>query len=184
MDKAGVPDFLSHYYENSQGPFRNLSMLPQAQAEQRLQDIRELGNLFASQRPADYLQVRRELENRVRELFVDKGGRPVQARPHYMILGACPWVKSWYVEGRELRIPLDAFDHATVSFTYGDTFPAMRLQDGQDYRGQVYTLAELPQLIYQYGLPQEWNHDGRRGPDRYIEAQLWDERPLQKFLSD
>jgi len=183
MDKDVLPDFLSHYYDKSQGPFRNLSMLPSALAEQRLQAIREQGDLFASRRSADYLQIRRELEDRVRDLFEGKGGRPLLARPHYMILGACPWVKSWYADGQELRIPLDAFDPLTVSFTYGDSFPAMRYQDGKDYRGQVYTLVELPHLIRLYGLPQEWNHDGDQGLDRYIEAQVWDQRPLQGFLA-
>jgi len=29
-----------------------------------------------------------------------------------------------------------------------------------------------------YGLPQEWNADGQGGPERYIEAQVWDEPPI------
>jgi hypothetical protein len=65
----------------------------------------------------------------------------------------------------------------TLSFTYGDSFPAMRVQDGRPYRGQVYTLAELPALIAAFGLPQEWKRDGQDGPERYIEAQLWDDTP-------
>ena len=36
----------------------------------------------------------------------------------------------------------------------GDTFPAMRYQDGRPYRGQVYLLAELDFPITSYGLPQ------------------------------
>ena len=45
-----VPDFLTHYYESADGPFSNLSMLPLAQAEQILEEIRRNGNRFASQR--------------------------------------------------------------------------------------------------------------------------------------
>jgi hypothetical protein len=99
-----------------------------------------------------------------------------------MILGSCPWVLNWYREGRELRIPLAVFDAAIVSFTYGDTFPAMRYGDGKPYRQQVYTLAELPRVVQEYGLPQEWNEDGQQGPDRYIEAQVWDDEPLKPYL--
>lgn len=182
MDRQQVPDFLSHYYDSSRGPFQNLSMLPPAQAEQHLQEIRRQGDFFASRRDPDYLQTRRELEELVRELFVSKGGHPVLARPHYMVLGACSWLKSWYPAGVALQIPIDVFDPTVVSFTYGDTFPAMRYQDGRSYRGQVYTLADLPDLIGEFGLPQEWNPDGSQGPDRYIEAQVWDEQPLRKFL--
>jgi len=177
-----LPDFLSHYYEAARGPFANLSHLPPAEAERILADIRQASNVFASQRPSDYLTIRRDLEQQVRQRFIAKGGQPLLAVPHYLIVGACPWLQTWYVDGRELRLPLAKFDPASVSFTYGDTFPALRYQDGKPYRGQVYTLAELPKVVALYGLPQEWNPDGRFGPDRYIEAQVWDDEPLREFL--
>ena len=176
------PDFLNHYYEAAKGPFLNLSNLPADEAEAVLNEIRQEGIIFASKRTADYLTVRRELEVKVRQLFIAKGGQPRREQPHYMILGACPWLKAWYVDGREICIPLARFNSNIVSFTYGDTFPAMRYQDGKPYRGQAYTLAELPKIIRLYGLPQDWNSDGKLGPDRYIEAQVWADEPLQEFL--
>jgi hypothetical protein len=182
VSKIIVPDFLCHYYEATRGPLVSLSDLPLEEAERILDAIRARGDVFASQRASDYLEIRRELEERVRRLFSEKGGRPERERPHYFILGACPWVKEWYRAGRELRVPLAAFSPEIVSFTYGDTFPAMRYPDGKPYRGQVYTLAELPELIRLFGLPQEHNPDGRLGPDRYIEAQVWDDEPLRQFL--
>jgi hypothetical protein len=59
-----LPDFLTHYYENSAGPFSNLSMLPPERAEQILEEIRRNGNRFASQRSSDYLEKRLELETK------------------------------------------------------------------------------------------------------------------------
>jgi hypothetical protein len=182
MSSNPMPDFLCHYYEAADGPFRNLSDLPPPEAEAILDAIRQAGEIFASRRAADYLTIRRDLEERVRQRFISKGGQPRRLRPHYMILGACPWLLSWYKDGRELRIPLAAFDPAVVSFTYGDTFPAMRFADGKPYRGQVYTLAELPEIVAAYGLPQEWNSDGKGGPERYIEAQVWDDELLKPFF--
>jgi hypothetical protein len=179
-----VPKVLSHYYEKANGPFRNLSDLPRDQAEQVLAAIRTAGNSFASKRTADYLAIREELEARVRRLFIDKGGQPKRLRPHSMILGKSAWLKSWYQHGEEMSIPLAQFDPHTVSFTYGDLFPAMRYQDGKSYRGQVYLMAELEGLIRQFGLPQDWNADGHLGPDRYIEAQIWDDLPLLPFYPD
>jgi len=177
-----IPEYLYHYYEQSSGPFSNLSMLPEEQAEKILTQIRKGGNRFASQRASDYLEVRRGLEARVRELFIAKGGKPALSRPHYMILGECAWLLDWYVEGREVRIPLADVPASCLSFTYGDTFPAMRIQDGKPYRGKVFVVDELTEVVRLYGLPQEWNADGKGGPERYIEAQVWDESPLQKFL--
>lgn len=177
-----IPDYLTHYYESTRGPFRNLSDLEPDEAEALLDAIRQRGEGFASRRSADYLTIRRELEAFVRARFVEKGGQPVRERPHYLILGACDWLKSWYAHGAEVRIPLAQFAAPIVSFTYGDTFPAMRYGDGKLWRRQVYTLAELPELIARYGLPQDWNADGSQGPDRYVEAQVWSDAPLRQWL--
>ena len=179
-----VPQVLSHYYEKSLGAFRSLSDLPPEQAEQVMANIRAAGIGFASKRSADYLTIQEELENRVRCMFIDKGGQPTRLHPHSMILGTCAWLKSWYPDGQELCIPLTQFNPDSVSFTYGDLFPAMRFQDGKSYRGQVYRMGELGSLIQQFGLPQDWNPDGHLGPDRYIEAQVWDDTPLHPYYSN
>jgi hypothetical protein len=172
---------LHHYYESRCGPFRNLSDLPPDEAEAVLRALRERGDVFASQRSADYLVVRRELEEQARNLFIRKGGRPVRERPHYMTLGACLWLRQWYREGRELTIDLDRFAPSTVSFTYGDLFPAMRLAGRRPYWGEVFTADEIGAVIDHYGLPQEWNPDGAGGPERYIEVQIWDDAPLAAY---
>lgn len=126
--------------------------------------------------------IRRELEDKVRKLFIEKGGKPVRERPHYMTLGQCQWLKEWYTDGCELSIPLSSFKYEVLSFTYGDTFPAMRYQDGKPYRGNVYTVNEIFDIVKQYGLPQEWNKDGNLALERYIEVQVWDDEPIKCFL--
>jgi hypothetical protein len=178
-----LPDFLSHYYEAASGPFRSLTDLPLEKAETIQENIRQAGNRFASKRAADYLSIRSDLEEQIRALFISRGGKPDRLRPHYLILGDCPWLLTWYVSGRQLRIPLAAFPADMVSFTYGDSFPAMRYQDGRPYRGQVYTLSELPDLVATYGLPQMWNAEGKLGPERYIEAQVWNDAPIHCCLA-
>jgi len=157
-------------------------MLPLEQAEQILEEIRRNGNRFASQRSSDYLKTRLALEDKIRKLFEEKGGQPELGRPHYMILGTCPWLKEWYVDGQELQIKLTAIPEHCVSFTYGDSFPAMNYSDGKPYRGRVYTVSELGEVIKRYGLPQEWNPDGKGGPERYIEAQVWSDILLKEYL--
>lgn len=177
-----LPNFLTHYYEAACGPFLNLSDLSLEEAEIVQQRIRLENNRFASRRQPEYLLIRRGLENRIRGLFIAKGGQPRRERPHYMIVGPCPWVQAWYAEGREARIPFASFSPSAVSFTYGDSFPAMHMKDGRPYRAQVYTLAELHEVVAQYGLPQDWNPTGAHGPERYIEAQVWEDEPITEFL--
>ncbi len=183
MENMVCAETIVHYYEASRGPLKSLSDLGLEEAEALLQRIRQDGLVFASQRGMDYLSIRQSLEEQIRGLFIWKGGLPKRQWPHYFILGRCDWVRSWYRDGRELHIPLQAVDPKVISFTYGDSFPAMRYQDGKPYRGQVYTLEELPELVKLYGLPQEWNREGSHGPDRYIEAQVWDDEPVKEYLT-
>jgi hypothetical protein len=174
-------DSLYHYFDESTGPFRNLSDLVPEEAEQVLNEIRIQKKGFASKRSMDYLSVRRSLESRARELFIQKGGKPTRNHPHYMTVGKCPWLLEWFEKGKELRIPITEFDLLSISFTYGDLFPTMRYQDGKKYRGQVYTFKEIIQVIDEFGLPQEWNSQGKEGPERYIEVQVWDDKPLTRW---
>ena len=39
---------------------------------------------------------------------------------------------------------------------------------------------EIPAIIEKYGYPQDWNADGRYGPERYIEAHIWTDRGVLK----
>ena len=66
-------------------------------------------------------------------------------------------------------------DLSTVSFTYGDSHPTFsnRVNDGKEYRKKLYTYDEILEIIKKYGLPQEWNPDGKYGPERYVEAHVW-----------
>jgi hypothetical protein len=182
MENVACSEIIIHYYEANQGPFRSLSDLSLEEAESILQRIRHEGIAFASRRNIDYLGIRKSLEERMHQLFIEKGGHPKRLRPHYFILGRCQWVKSWYCDGREVQILLKTVHPNVISFTYGDSFPAMRYQDGKPYRGRVYVLEELPELIARYGLPQVWNSEGKYAPERYIEAQVWDDEPVKEYL--
>lgn len=176
-----MEEFLYHYYDESTGPFRNLSDLDADEAERVLNNIRLQKKGFASKRSMDYLAVRRNLEIMARELFILKGGKPTRNHPHYMTIGECPWLLDWYPKGGKLQIPMKDFEPHSVSFTYGDLFPTMRFKDDKPYRGQVYTMDEIYHVINEYGLPQEWNSEGNKGPERYIEVQIWDDKPLKGY---
>ncbi|WP_222850428.1 hypothetical protein [Paenibacillus tengchongensis] len=172
---SGPAVYLYHYYERSRGPFRNLSELEPEEASRVLESIRQSGDVMAAQRTEGYMERRRELEAMARSLFLAKGGKPQRTVPHYMVLGPCEWLSSWYKEPAFVRMHISDFPPDTLSFTYGDMFPTFspRVQDQREYRGQLYTYTEILQLIAKYGLPQEWNKDGTGGPERYIEVQVW-----------
>lgn len=174
--------FLYHYFEKEQGPFRNLSRLSVQEAMEVSREIRKEGKIFASQRNEEYMIIRRELEKIAREQFILKGGKPTNVYPHYMTLGPCPWLQSWYQEPAFLKLSWEVIPSELMSFTYGDLFPTMRYQDDKPYRKQVYTREEIDHVIDQFGMPQDWNADGLQGPERYIEVQIWDEKILETYF--
>lgn len=173
---------LFHYYESGQGPFRNLSSLSVEEASKISEQLRQEGKSFASQRSEDYMIIRRELEKEARNVFINKGGKPRNQFPHYMTLGECEWLESWYKNPKMIAIDWNEFLEESISFTYGDLFPTMRYQDHKPYRKKVFTKNEIMKIIEEFGLPQDWNKSGHNGPERYIEVQIWDEEIIRKFL--
>lgn len=174
---------LYHYYEKAIGPFKTLSDLSEREADRILSILRARGTTFAAKRSLDYMKQRRELEAMARELFIKKGGIPTRRAPHYMVVEPCEWLKNWYTEGLFVKIPIEEFDFLTISFTYGDMFPTFsnKIKDGKEYRKKLYLYPEILELIQKYGLPQKWNADGKFGPERYIEVQIWSDETIKKF---
>jgi hypothetical protein len=172
---------LFHYFDIDTGPFRNLSELPYEEALKISNLLRQEGMTFASQRPEDYISIRRELEFLARNQFIAKGGKPKNIYPHYMTLEACDWLGTWYRKPGMISISWEDFLEESISFTYGDLFPTMRYQDKKPYRKQVYIKTEIKEIIKQFGFPQEWNNAGDKGPERYIEVQIWDDDIIKKY---
>lgn len=172
--------YLYHYFEKSAGAFNNLSELDIEEA-QAIQS--KLNGVFASQRNADYLYRRKDLEQLVRRLFVQKGGKPERKTPYYMVVGACPWLSSWYKDSGFVKIPISDFDLTTLSFTYGDMFPTFsdKVHDDFEYRKNVYTYDEILLMIEKYGLPQEKYSNPIFAQPAYVEVQVWSDNPIIRY---
>lgn len=177
--------FLYHYYDKTIGPFKNLSDLDREEADRVLQQIAiTKPNVQCTKRSADYMQARAYYENILRTEFQKKGGYIQRQVPHYMVVEHSPWLSTWYENSAYIKIPIEEFDLRTVSFTYGDSHPTFsdRVNDGKEYRKKLYTYDEILEVINKYGLPQDWNDDGKFGPERYIEAHIWSDEVIGKYL--
>ena len=102
-----------------------------------------------------------------------------------MVVEHSPWLSTWFENSAYIKIPIEAFDLKTVSFTYGDSHPTFspRVNDGKEYRKKLYTYDEILKIIDKYGLPQAWNNDGRFDPERYIEAHIWSDDVIKQYIS-
>ena len=176
--------YLYHCFEKSTGPFRNLSDLSMEEAKEVVRRVKEErpGSQCAS-RHDKYVEYRRNCENILRTEFAKKGGKMDRFVPHYMTVELSPWMTTWYEDSDYLKIPIEEFDLSTLSFTYGDSMPNWGVKDDKEYRGKLYTYEEILKVIEKYGLPQDWNDDGKYGPERYIEVQVWSDDPIKKYMN-
>ena len=176
--------YLYHYFDKRSGPFRSLTALSDDEAVSVLEKLKkERPGAYASQRNMSYIVKRRRCEDTVREKAAEKGVIMDIPSPHYMVVEACPWIRSWFEKPDVIAIPIEQFDTARISFTYGDSMPTFSpfVNDGKEYRRTVYTYDEILYIIEKYGLPQNWNSDGTKGIERYIEAQVWTDDPIAQY---
>lgn len=140
-----------------------------------------------------YMDLRRRTEEKLRTLFVEAGGRPERAAPHYFVLGESRWFEG--LADDMVSVALDVVDlpEAVTSFTYPDSFTAMGLgaeyglpYEPQPYHGRAFRLSELQSLIEHFGLPEDpsGGYDGyeHRPFEMYVEVQLWSDASIQHLL--
>lgn len=176
--------FLYHYYDASMKPFQNLSDIPIDEAKKILMDIAtKKPNTQCAKRADEYMELRHYYENILKCEFIKKGGNIQREIPHYMIVGESMWLASWFENSAFIKISIEEFDKSTISFTYGDSHPTFssKVNDGKEYRKKLYTYDEILDIIAKYGYPQDWNNNGKYGPERYIEAHIWSDDVIGKY---
>lgn len=181
-----VPNVITHNFDSTRGAGRNICDLALADAERVLDEIRASGR--RSIKP-DYLARRLTVEDWLIAERRRKLGKTPLHRPLYCFLGD-------FAEGLDasrpssLVMPLDAFSADTLTFTYPDSMASLPIATHDDhaehrmpYHGQVFTLAEIREVVAIFGLPgTRWRDEPARAYDRFIEVQVWDALPLMAFI--
>ncbi len=190
-------DFLLHFYRKGTRPFQSLSALPEARAISLMKELYIEGSAFWErfEDPLGYLAFRREVEKKLRDGFIAKGGAPTDPCPIYLVFGRPRWTTealdpATAATSAEIRVPLSLFDQKDISFTYPDSMVSAMIAGERnpeyyepDYHGRVFTLAEITEIIGRKGLPgEEWQTRMPRHYAHYIEAQAWNRRVLVEYL--
>jgi hypothetical protein len=180
---------LTHYYLPDRKPFLNLSALSEDELKNVLEELREKTKRGESKRVFMdwYVDQRKETEKRIVKEFISKGGKPEKKYPHYFILGESIIQKSTTANMKEIIIPLSEISSEIISFTYPDSMASFDLEKDPKYKmpyhGKVFTLEEIREVIREYKMPaDEIGFTSRYGYPKYIEAQLWSDKPIQEFL--
>jgi hypothetical protein len=182
---GAIPEVVTHNYDRRHGPFRNICALPDAEAQHLLDNI-----ALSGKRPVreNYLRRRRKTEAWLLTERRRKMGTPAIEHPIYFFLGDM-------ADGPDpsrpesIVLPLAALPADMLTFTLPDSMASLPLSlhdehkaDRRSYHGKVFTLEEIGQVIAEFGLPAErWQTDRAVKYDRFIEVQLWDDRPLRQF---
>lgn len=182
-----LPDVITHNYEPDRGRFQNLCNLPDDEAEGILAAINVSGRrAFKS----NYLTRRRQTEAWLLSERTRKLGTPYLRCPIYFFLGDM-------ADGADpsrpasVVVPRAAFSDDMLTFTYPDSMASLPLAtrsehraERKPYHGQVFTLSEIQGVVATFGMPvTSAAGDPATKFDRFIEVQVWDDRPLQVFLN-
>jgi hypothetical protein len=144
--------------------------------------------------PLGYLTFRRQVEENLREGFIQKGGRPQDDYPIYLMLGRLKWTIDVgdavsIATTEEIKVPLELLADDQVSFTYPDSMVSAFILGEKnlayfepEYQGKVFRLYEIEAIVEKKGLPGEgWETTMPRHLAHYIEAQVWNHDLLRNF---
>ena len=190
-----IPQSLFYYYETAREPFLSISELEPGRFSALMDDLGiadVVDNRFDEKWKRDfYLFFRPYTERKIRERFIQKGGKPTLIAPRYMTLGATTWFLDWYENAAAIEIPLTEIPSTSISFTYPDSMMSLLIAEDRyepfarfkmPYHGEVFRLEELHGLIADYGLPDESDPRNLEYGNRIIEAQIWDLAPLMPHV--
>ena len=174
-----LPTVITHNFHPDRGALQNICYLPNENAERIVASIRLGGHAYLKR---NYLARRLRTEDWLVAERIRKIGETPLARPIYFFLGNMTdgWDKS---RPASIVLPLAMFDVDTITFTFPDSMescPQVNSGDhsGGPWHGQVFTFAEVTEMVARHGFPDPTLPRERRGPNAFIEVQIWDDRPL------
>lgn len=185
------PDIITHNYDPARGICKNICHLPQATAEQILDEMRYKIRYSTTRRiSANYLKRRFAVEEWLMAERTKKLGKTFLDRPIYFFLGDFTDGKD-QLRPKSLLMKLDAFQPEMLTFTYPDSMASLPIalqknhqNHRKDYHGKVFTLAEIKSVVKKFGMPSnKWTINPTMNYNKFIEIQVWDDRPIFEWLA-
>lgn len=185
-------EYLTHYHRRGVMPFRTLSGLSEEQALKIMEELCDDSLVFSRfKEPREYMKNRLEVEDWVRDKFIEKGGLPRDNYPLYAVLGRSEGIEKYssQYDLEQIRIPISLFEETDISFTVPDSMASFGLATARavdlyipEFHGQVFTLSEIKRFSQ-----TELDEVLDRLPDRtipYVEVQIWNHTIPLKYCED
>lgn len=176
--------YLTNYSVRKGLPVGSITRLPKEEAFKVAKELavnaEEKFTSFSRFRDFEgYYAHRVKVEKWLYEEFIASGGEPEYAQPIYFVLGKSDYLKEWFDDGEEVKIPLDAIDPEHISFTYGDSMSVYRRREEKS----LLRKQSLLEFITSMGKDIETVVDELNQQNRYIEVQLWKDNYVEQYLN-
>ena len=170
MDKL----FITHYYFPGTDPWKNIMLLPEADAFRVAEELAKAHpDTTSFGRFADfvnYYPARKRADEYVREKFIQLGGKPKLMHPDSFALMVCEYLREWFDSSDKIIFDLEDIPDDQISFTLGDSC-AMMIHGMEP---DVLTKALLFERIEACGGSVDTFIKESLGRYAYVEVQLWD----------
>ena len=164
---------LVHYCHPDCEPLKNIMRLSKDEAFALARMMAEVHpETTAFYRFADfdnYYALREAQDRYLYERFKELGGKPDEEHPLSFVIEGSDYLKEWFGDGNEVRIPLIGIADEHISFTIGDS-GALYQKNGTV---ELLTMPEVKRRMEAAGgLDALLKAEGKK----YIEVQLWSDR--------
>ncbi|WP_314589821.1 hypothetical protein [Paenibacillus terrigena] len=183
-------EYVTHYYKQNSVPFQSLSALSEAEALKIMGELRDNSPMFERfNHPMEYLENRAQTEEWLRDSFIQKGGKPPERFPIYMVLGHSSWLDACSFDYghaiNSVQIPLSIFSEDDITFTVPDSMVSFSYNKDKpqqyyrpEYHGHIFTLSEAKTLFHPE-LNNMLEKELPEGTIPYIEAQVWNHQLIR-----
>jgi len=163
-------------------PMMNIMRLPEEDAFRLARELAEKHpDTTAFYRFADfehYYRLRKNQDAALHARFIELGGCPETGHPLSFVVEGSDYLREWFGNGIETRLPLKCVDPRHISFTVGDSGSTFQNAGKLD----LLTLDALRELAGGFG--GDFAAFVRSTGRNYVEAQLWSERYADRYLTD
>ena len=179
---------LFYYYKPTVEPFRSVMEFDDEEIIEFMRSNIPDDAIFHAN-PERHLRRRRETESWLYETFRHLGGKPEICHPIYMTLGRSSYIEQGSPYTAHMEFPLTLFSESTISFTYPDSYVSRWLAEtGNEYfnpkfHGKLFTVSSLHSLLEDGSVHNETWRTEKRKYDFFVEAQIWNAKPLEEWLN-
>lgn len=167
---------LVHYCHPDCEPLKNIMRLPREEAFAMACKMAEAHpETTAFYRFADfdnYYALREAQDRYLYTQFKEVGGIPEEEHPLSFVIEGSDYLKEWFGNGLEVRLPLREIDSCDVSFTVGDS----GAEFGKNGSVELFTKEEIQKRIERSGGFEAFVKENGK---HYVEVQLWSDRYIK-----